>query len=674
MSDVTTNSKPTRTRGTWSSIWLPTLGSMNFAILLLMILAVASVVGSVLQQNQPYEDYVIKFGSFWFQVYRNLGLYDVYSAWWFLAILVFLCISVSVCVYRNAPGMMRDVRRWRDDMTTRSLERMRNARVLAPAQNSTADPAATAEFCRAAIAKAGYRCRVKAAGPNTLVSAKRGEGNRFGYLATHIGIIVICVGGLFDGNFGLMFDEMSGRIQIERRAIPASEVGESSRLDTGSSTFRGQVNIPEGSQADFIFLNIKDGYVIQHLPFSVEVKEFRVEHYDTGQPKSFETDLIIHDDDLAEPLEHTIAVNHPLTHKGVTIYQASFQDGGSSLSFTAWPLGSGDRPFDIEGVVGQNETLRIGGRQYELELDDFRKFNVIDVAKDKIQPDFNNIGSSVTFKVRGPDGKALEYHNYMSPILVEGRPYLLAGVRSTPAEEFNYVHIPLGKTGDINRFMSLLNRFRDDEELARIADGLASSGGANDAATPRDDLGGKTLALLQLFNSRGFNGVDELVKKNVPETEHADVFQAYFNIIRIAAAQLYSDQLASEGISSGQAWTDDDTRYIADFLSAATALPDYGPPVYLQLKQFEHREASGLEMTKSPGKPLVYLGSALLCIGVFLLFYINPRRIWAMAREDGAVVLAGVNHRKVPGFEAELDALRTVIQTGLESSTIESTR
>jgi len=642
MSESTNASTPTtpQKRGTWSSVWLPTLGSMNFAILLLLILAVASVVGSVLQQNQPYEDYVIKFGSFWFQVYRNLGLYDVYSAGWFLAILVFLCISVSVCVYRNGPTMLRDVRRWRDDVTEKSLLRMRSASELATGESS--EPQKNAETCLGAIKAAGYRCRVAPSGDGVLVTAKRGGGNRFGYLATHIGIIVICVGGLLDGNFGLMYDEMTGRIDIERRAIPASEVGERSRLTPGSATFRGQVNIPEGSQADFLFLNIRDGY--------------------TGQPKSFETDLIIHDKDLPEPLEHTIAVNHPLRHKGVTIYQASFQDGGSNLSFQAWPLGQGNKSFEVKGVVGENETLRIGGRDYALELDDFRKFNVIDVAKDKIKPDFNNIGSSVTFRVRGPDGKALEYHNYMSPILVEGRPYLLSGVRSTPADEFNYMHIPLGKTGDINRFMSLLERFRDDEELTRIAQSLANSTTGSEGG----ELGGKTLALLKLFNTSGFSGVDELVKSNVPEAERADVFQAYFNIIRIAAAQLYADQLASEGMSSGNEWTEDDTRYIADFLSAATALPEYGPPVYLQLQTFEHRQASGLEMTKSPGKPVVYLGSALLCVGVFLLFYINPRRIWAMARNDGSVIVAGANHRKAPGFEEELDALKAVIQSRLK--------
>ena len=60
---------------------------MNLAISLLLVLAIASIIGTVLQQNKPYTDYQIKFGSFWFDLFQTLGLYDVYSAVWFLTIL-----------------------------------------------------------------------------------------------------------------------------------------------------------------------------------------------------------------------------------------------------------------------------------------------------------------------------------------------------------------------------------------------------------------------------------------------------------------------------------------------------------------------------------------------------------------------------------------------------------
>ena len=41
----------------------------------------------MLKQNEPMPNYVNQFGPFWFEVFRKLGLYAVYSAWWFLLIL-----------------------------------------------------------------------------------------------------------------------------------------------------------------------------------------------------------------------------------------------------------------------------------------------------------------------------------------------------------------------------------------------------------------------------------------------------------------------------------------------------------------------------------------------------------------------------------------------------------
>ncbi|MEM7377816.1 MAG: cytochrome c biogenesis protein ResB, partial [Pseudomonadota bacterium] len=40
-----------------ASIWA-FLGSMSFAITLLVVLSLASVIGTVLQQNQPWNDYI----------------------------------------------------------------------------------------------------------------------------------------------------------------------------------------------------------------------------------------------------------------------------------------------------------------------------------------------------------------------------------------------------------------------------------------------------------------------------------------------------------------------------------------------------------------------------------------------------------------------------------------
>jgi cytochrome c biogenesis protein len=70
--------KPPRNSG--SRLQLEFRGSMNLAITLLVTAGIASIIGTVLKQNEAYQNYIIKFGPFWFDVFNSLGRYDVYSA------------------------------------------------------------------------------------------------------------------------------------------------------------------------------------------------------------------------------------------------------------------------------------------------------------------------------------------------------------------------------------------------------------------------------------------------------------------------------------------------------------------------------------------------------------------------------------------------------------------
>jgi cytochrome c biogenesis protein len=60
----------------------------------------------------------------------------------------------------------------------------------------------------------------------------------------------------------------------------------------------------------------------------VELKKLVVEYYDTGMPKLFAIDIVIHDHETGEKKETRVEVNHPASHRGINIYQSSFDDGG----------------------------------------------------------------------------------------------------------------------------------------------------------------------------------------------------------------------------------------------------------------------------------------------------------------------------------------------------------
>ena len=83
------------------------LASMRFAIALLSVICIASVIGTVLKQHEPNVNYVNQFGPFWAELFLALKLNAVYSAWWFLVILAFLVISTTLCL----PGLTLMARR-----------------------------------------------------------------------------------------------------------------------------------------------------------------------------------------------------------------------------------------------------------------------------------------------------------------------------------------------------------------------------------------------------------------------------------------------------------------------------------------------------------------------------------------------------------------------------------
>ena len=56
------------------------LASMRFAIALLTVICIASVIGTVLKQHEPAVNYVNQFGPFWAELFAALKLNAVYSA------------------------------------------------------------------------------------------------------------------------------------------------------------------------------------------------------------------------------------------------------------------------------------------------------------------------------------------------------------------------------------------------------------------------------------------------------------------------------------------------------------------------------------------------------------------------------------------------------------------
>jgi cytochrome c biogenesis protein len=680
------------TRRTHASAVYELLSSMRFAVSLLTVLAIASVVGTVLRQAEPYPNYIAQFGQFWFPVFEALGLYDVYHAMWFLVILAFLVASTGLCIYRNGPLMVREMRSFRENAAETSLRSFAHR-----AQFATACPnGELVNRVTTYLSQRGFNYRLSAERPDgsRLIAAKAGSFHRVGYLFTHAGIVVICLGGLIDGNIPLKTLQLVGARVPETRDIPQSQVPSRSRLSARNASFRGNITIPEGSSADVLFFNVGDGYFVQELPFTIALKKFYIEHYTTGQPKDFASDVVVQDKATGRAFEHTIRVNHPLIHEGVAIYQASFADGGTRMGLTGWPLfTSRSAPFALSGAVNQVVQLKNADAEYRVEFSDFRPFNVenlsdnsgsrVEVASvskrilaqlgsgagDASARDLRNIGPSFQYKLRDAQGQAREYNNYMLPLELEGRWYVLSGVRSSPNESFRYLRLPLDQDGSIRGYMSLRAILFDPAVRPEIARRFAQSAarGESVSETMRERLAESAERVLDLFTRGGFEAVADFLGKAVPENEQEKAAQVYLKVLE--GATLEALQIGRSRAKLSSLVPDEAIAFfVRDSLNAVSDSFHFGSPVYLQLNRYEEVKASGLQMTRSPGKNIVYGGSLLLVVGVFAMFYVRERRMWLLVKSTpGAVLFAMSTNRPSPEFEREVALHRAAFAQLIEA-------
>src|SRR6202022_1123475 len=155
-----------------------------------------------------------------------------------------------LCIYRNGPLMVREMRSFRENAAEKSLRQFMHRAEFAT--RSTTDE--LLNRVTSYLAQQGFGYRVTDARPDSsrLIAAKAGSFHRLGYLFTHIGIVVICVGGLIDGNLPLKMLQLAGARVPETRDIPQSQVPPPSRLSARNASFRGNITIPEGSSADVV--------------------------------------------------------------------------------------------------------------------------------------------------------------------------------------------------------------------------------------------------------------------------------------------------------------------------------------------------------------------------------------------------------------------------------------
>ena len=663
---------------------LELLASMRFAISLLTVICIASVIGTVLKQHEPLVNYVNQFGPFWAQLFLALKLNAVYSAWWFLLILAFLVVSTGLCVARHAPKYLADIRTYKENIREQSLKAFGH-RAEADVPGTTEE---AAKRIGQQLASGGWKVKLQqrdtAAGPGTgwMLAAKAGAANKLGYIAAHTAIILICLGGLFDGDLIVRAQMLLGGKTPYTGGGMISEVAPEHRLSPKNPTFRGNLMVSEGTQSGTAILAQSDGILLQELPFSVELKKFIVEYYSTGMPKLFASEVVIHDRETGEKLEKRIEVNHPASYKGIEIYQSSFDDGGSSVKLHAVPMDGISQPFDVEGVIGNStEFVRklADGSQDKVTLEytalrtinvenfggqgkdgstDVRKVDLKQAIGDRLgaghktteTKDLRNIGPSVGYKLRDASGQAREFQNYMVPVDTgEGQPVFLLGVRENQADEMRYLRVPADPEGSMNTFLQVRQAMQNVALAEKAARAYVQR--AVDVSKPElaEPLTQSALKALELFAGKdskikgpdgrqlgGLQAISDFMDSNVPEAERERAGEVLVRILNGVLFELTQQVRQQAGLKP----LENDEKTQAFMTQSVFSLSDaqfYPAPVVFMLQDFTQVQASVFQVARAPGKNIVYLGCLFLIIGVFAMLYVRDRRIWIwLTPADGA--------------------------------------
>jgi len=288
--------------------------SVKLAVVLLIILAIVSVIGTVIQQNEPPEKYLSEYSQATVQLFEMLGFFDLYHTWWFVSLLFLFTANLTVCTLERFPHTLKSM--------TAPLKPIEDdaVRVLPYKKeiNFKGGPDKAEERAASVLKARGYRfIGSKGAGGSQLITQK-GVYSRLGVYITHLSIILIFTGALIGSFFG----------------------------------FKAFLNLPEGSASKVVYLrnepmwdqlmaalsiakspaipNPQGGVPAMPLGYYVRCDSFDVDYYispsgmPTGMPSEYHSTLSIFDLDGQKILDKRIRVNDPLTHHGITFYQSSY--------------------------------------------------------------------------------------------------------------------------------------------------------------------------------------------------------------------------------------------------------------------------------------------------------------------------------------------------------------
>ncbi|MBC1235892.1 cytochrome c biogenesis protein [Nostoc sp. 2RC] len=283
--------------------FLPVLTDLRLAIALLLLIAIFSATGTVIEQGQSpafyqanYPEHPALFGFLSWKVIQVVGLDHVYRTWWFLALLILFGTSLTACSFTRQLPALKAAQRWKYYEEPREFKKLALSAEL---------DTGSLNFLNQILQKRRYKIFSEIEKENVLY-ARKGIVGRIGPIIVHIGIVTILLGGIWGAMTGFLAQEMvaSGDTFEVKNIIDAGPLAAS--------------QVP------------KD--------WSVRVNRFWIDYTPTGGIDQFYSDLSVLNNQGQEVDHKKIFVNQPLRYHGVTFYQTDWGIAAVRVQFNKSPV------------------------------------------------------------------------------------------------------------------------------------------------------------------------------------------------------------------------------------------------------------------------------------------------------------------------------------------------
>lgn len=268
------------------------ISDLRLAIVLLLLIALASGVGTAIPQQESSAFYHQRYdpapwlGLLNGRAVLRLQLDHVYASGWFLGLLAALGLALLLCSWRRQWPALQAGLRWTDYRSGRQLSKLSVAETV---RSDT--PAVALERLALQLERGGWQVRRQ----DGRLAARRGLVGRLGPLLVHAGLVVLMVGAAWGS--------LAGH-RLERFLAPGRS------LDLMDSRGRHQLTL-----------------TLEH---------FQIERDPAGRPEQFSSQLRLEGEQAARAA--TISVNHPLRYRGMTLYQADWSLATISLQLGRSPV------------------------------------------------------------------------------------------------------------------------------------------------------------------------------------------------------------------------------------------------------------------------------------------------------------------------------------------------